>query len=812
MATHVRRLFEQFQPANYDLSLAIDEDEMLFAGTVTVSGKKVGRPSQRVTLHQKGLSVTSATITKHDKNGDHVIDVTRINKQNSYDEVRLHTDAQLYAGNYSVTLEFNGRITKVMNGIYPCFFDYEGSKKQLIATQFESHHAREAFPCIDEPEAKATFSLTLTTPTKNSQAVLANTPITTQTEADGLTTTIFEPSPRMSTYLLAFAYGQMDYLEAKTQSGVVVRTYATPDNVQFTQFALDSAVQSLDFYNEYFDVPYPLAKCDFIALPDFASGAMENWGCITFREQAMLVDPEITSLPMKQYVANVVAHELTHQWFGNLVTMQWWNDLWLNESFASWMSYLAVDAQFPEWKVWTQFIGDEQAPALKLDSLQNTHPISVAINHPDEIRTIFDAISYEKGASVLNMLKNHIGDEHFRDGLRVYLKRHAYKNTVSTDLWQAWEEVSGMPITDFMHDWTTKSGYPIVTLDTVNKRVSQERFYLNPGSDAQSETWPVPLLANESLGVETLTKQAHVFENSVSDICMLNPSRAAFYRVAYDSQHVACLANAVKSGTLTELARLGLLSDAFETAKAGKTSTVDALTLLSAYSKESSQIVWEVIASAIGSIRLVMNDDELRANLKPYVRNLVSHELQRLGWDAIDGESHFDTLLRPTILGLAASADDEAVIREASRRFAAMQKPADIAPDIRGVIYSTIARHGGQAEFDALMKLHNSSTNSEERITLAAALTSFEHDDQINQSLQKITSNEVRVQDSMYWVAYSFMNRHARAVTWQWMKDNWEWLRENLGEDLAFYRMPLYAARVQSDASFLKEYEAFFVP
>lgn len=810
MSTKVRRLFEQFQPSNYALSLAVDDAEMVFAGTIVITGKKVGRPSERITFHQKGLTITKATIVKHGKQEQSNIAVERINNQDSYDEVRIHTKDSLHQGEYTITLEFNGKVTRQMNGIYPCFFTHNGNEEHLIATQFESHHAREAFPCIDEPEAKATFDLTLVTPESNSKSVLSNTPVSTQTTEDGLVTTSFEQTPRMSTYLLAFAYGNLAYLEAKTAGNVTVRTYATPDNVDHTKFALDVAVKCLDFYNEYFAIDYPLAKCDFIALPDFASGAMENWGCITFREQALLVDPKNTSLPMKQYIANVVAHELTHQWFGNLVTMQWWNDLWLNESFASWMSYLAVDALFPEWEVWTQFIGDEQAPALKLDALEHTHPISVTINHPDEIRTIFDAISYEKGASVLNMLKNYLGDEDFRDGLRIYLKHHAYGNTVSTDLWAAWEEASGKPVGEFMSAWTSKTGHPIVHVDTVQKSLKQERFYLNPDATKEPDIWPIPLLSNQSLGLETLDAEAFIFSEPLSNNFMLNPSRSAFFRTAYDSEHVARLSQEVKDGKLTELARLGLLADAFDTAKAGYSSTVDALHLLEAYDAEDSQVVWEVIAGNLGSLRLVMNDDELRENSKPFIRNLVAKQLDRLGWDEKPDDSHFDKLLRPTILSLAAAADEPAVVKEALQRFTAMSKPEDVAPDIRGTVYGTAARLGGQAEFDKLWDMHCASTNSEERVTLSAALTSFEHEDQIRQALEKITTKDVRLQDSMYWVAYSFMNRYARISTWQWLKDNWEWLRENLGEDLAFYRMPTYAARVQSDAGFLKEYEAFF--
>lgn len=811
MSKTVRRLYDQFQPEHYDLCLVPDRVTMTFHGSVVVSGKKTGRPSQRLTFHQKDLKITSAALTRHDKKGDQAFPVSRINNQNSFDEVRLHSSEQLYPGNYTVRLEFTGKITRQMNGIYPCFFSEDGVQKQLIATQFESHHAREAFPCIDEPEAKASFDLTLSSP--KGEAVIANTPIKTQTTKGAISVTSFETTPRMSTYLLAFAYGDLAFQEATTKDGVVVRTYATAANVQHTAFALDVAVQCLEFYNEYFDVPYPLPKCDFIALPDFASGAMENWGCITFREQALLVDQKNTSLHLKQYVANVVAHELTHQWFGNLVTMRWWTDLWLNESFASWMSYLAVDELFPDWKVWTQFIVDEQSIALKLDALDNTHPIQVTVNHPDEIRTIFDAISYEKGASVLHMLHNYLGKDDFRDGLRLYLKQHAYGNTDSTDLWKAWEAASHKPVSEFMGTWTAQPGYPIVhaTVAEDSLKLKQERFYLNPDAPKELAVWPVPLLTSTSVVTETLIKaEESVLATGLPADFLLNQNRTGFYRTIYDAKHLAGLATAVAAGRLSELDRLGLLADSFEAAKAGYGSSVDALKLLEAFTHEDSVVVWDVIAAGLGNIRSVMNDEALRTNMKPFVRKLVAEQLARLGWEEATHDSHFDKLLRPTILGLASYGEEPSVVAEAKHRFTAMAKPEDIHPDLRGVVYGTLSRLGGLAEFDKLLSMHNSSASSEERVTLSAALTNFRQPELISRALDQIDSRDVRLQDAAYWIAYSFTNHHARDATWDWMTSHWAWLSDTMGSDLSFFRMPNFAARAYSDAAFLPTYVNFF--
>jgi aminopeptidase N len=812
MGKSVTRLYSQFQPQTYEIALNPDRDKLIFSGKVVIKGKKTGRPSKRITFHQKGLKIIQATLIKLDHKGQVHVPITRINNQNSYDEVRLHTNDLMYPGEYCVSIEFSGEITRQMNGIYPCYYKDDGVEKMLIATQFESHHAREAFPCIDEPEAKATFQLTLTTPINES--VLANTQILMQTEHGDTQKTEFQTTPKMSTYLLAFIYGNLKHTEAKTKDGTIVRVHATPQNIAYTRFALDCAVKTLEFYNEYFDIPYPLEKCDFIALPDFASGAMENWGCITFREQALLVDEKNTSLHLKQYVANVIAHELTHQWFGNLVTMRWWTDLWLNESFASWMSYLAVDELFPEWQVWVQFIVEEQGYALKQDALQNTHPIEVEVRHPDEIRTIFDAISYEKGASVLLMLHKYLGDTTFRDGLRLYLKTHAYGSTDTVDLWDALEKVSERPIKKFMSEWTSLSGYPIIkaTIDQMNVSLQQERFYLNTSAQKENALWPIPLLGTQDLSEDTLNNKSQklVADKEIEDSFTLNHNRSGFFRTVYDTKHLHNLARAIQSKQLNDLDRLGVLSDSFESAKAGYSKTIDSLQLLEAFDGEDSAVVWDVIASGLSSIRSVMDSDALRNNIKPLARRLTAIQLERLGWAEKQSDSHFDRLLRPTILGLASFGEEPSVTSEARKLFDTMTKPEDIHPDIRGIVYGTVSRDGTVDDFEKMLKMHNACTNSEERVTLSSSLTNFPQPELIKRSLKLITSDAVRLQDVAYWIAGSFMNRHAKHTTWKWLTDHWQWLNDNLGTDLSFFRMPIYSARAFSDVGFIPEFEEFF--
>ncbi len=815
MKTQVRRLAEQFTPASYNIHLAVDEATMTFTGKVIVRGNKIGKPSKRITLHQKDLKIIRAALLYHDKKGDIVKEVVRFNCQASYDELRIHTTETLYPGAYTIEVEYSGVITQPMNGMYPCTYQEDGEKKQIIATQFESHHAREVFPCIDEPIAKAVFHLSIQT--RPDVTVLSNTPVKEQSSHKDFMITTFEPSPMMSTYLLAFVTGDLHYKEATATNGVTVRTYSTRDNVEFTDFALQTALRCIEFYEEYFSIPYPLAKCDLIALPDFASGAMENWGCITFREQCMLVDPAQTSVPGKQYVAMVVAHELAHMWFGNLVTMKWWTDLWLNEGFASWIEHLACDKLFPEWQMWTQFVVDEQMAALRLDALENTHPIEVPVHHPDEIRTIFDTISYSKGASIVNQLYAFIGPKAFQDGLNLYLTRHAYGNTETNDLWQALGESSGQDVKAFMATWTSKPGYPIIYVgfDGDSIILRQQRFYMvKPKSDEPHSEWHVPLL-QDRLGEAAVLASAHrsLVPAAGNQPPFLNKDRRGFYRVAYEQSLLVQIAKLIDDNTLSALDRLGLLNDLFEASKSGGMSTTTTIDFLGHYKHESNAAVWDVIVGMLGSIRLVMGTDELREAIKPYVRSLCEAEYKRLGWEPAHNEPYFDTLLRPTILGCMASADHPEVIAKCNELFAsALKKPEHITinPDLRGIVYVTVARLGDESTYDQLLSLYDITTLSEERLTICSALTSFRQPSINAKVLQIIRSDRVRLQDVSYWLAYSLMNHHARNLTWEWIKANWEWMFKSIGNDLSFARIPVYAARVFSDDEFTKDYEAFF--
>ena len=819
MKKAVNRLYEQFQPGHYTVALQPDREARAFRGQVTLSGKKVGRPSKRLTFHQKKLHITGATITKHDKKGDQTITVVRINNQNSYDEVRLHVDEPLYSGSYTITFEFNGEISTPMHGIYPCAFTHEGVERELIATQFESHHAREAFVCIDEPEAKATFDLVLTTP--SDEMVIANTPVKEQLSYNGSLVTTFETTPRMSTYLLAFVYGKLDYLEATTKEGVQVRTYATPDNVSLTKHSLDVAVKSLEFFGDYFKTPYPLPKLDMIALPDFSSGAMENWGLVTYREVAMLYDETSGAIESKQYIATVVAHELSHQWFGNLVTMKWWDDLWLNESFANMMEYRAVDSLYPEWHIWEQFVSHEGASAKRRDSLADVQPIHCEVAHPDQISSLFDpSIVYAKGGTVLYMLMHYIGEDAFRAGLQAYFAKHQYGNTQAADLWSALGDSSGQDVAGFMHNWINYPGYPLVSVEwqpgSAQAVISQQRFFSDPTAVSKSASvWRVPLAPTNIIDTAVLSNDSTAIEvKDPTSLFLLNHEGRSYSLPRYqNADHRAQLSVAVRNGQVSTIDRLLLLDDYTLLQRGGFSSTVGLLELLSAYDSENSENVWGAIAGALAECRRLIEGDEIaEQQLDTLIAKLVDSLVDSLGWDDDEADDVRTLHMRGIIMSLAASAKIPRVLAEGAKRFEVFTKPSQLSPSTRSVIYYLGARYGSDADFAKLLDMHNGSSSAEDRDELAGALTSTRHEPKQRQLLEMLTGDEIRRQDMMHWFVWLLRNRYARDAAWLWLTKHWNWIESEFSSDKSYSYFARYGGSIFSTRPELDKFTTFFGP
>lgn len=814
----MKRLFEGFRPAHYQLELDPDRDSKRLSGTVTITGQKTGRPSQRLTFHQKGLKITEATVVRHDKKGDNAHDIVRIGHHSGFDEVRLHANGMLYPGNYTITLRFNGVITDGMHGIYPCYYEVDGHKKQLIATQFESHHAREAFPCIDEPEAKATFDLTLTSP--KGETVLSNMPAARQQDKNGRTVTRFETTPKMSTYLLAFAYGDLQSKEAKTKDGVDVRIWATKAHpAAALDFALDVAKGSIEFFNRYFDVPYPLTKSDHIALPDFTSGAMENWGLITYRESCLLADPTTTSQSTFENIAAVIGHETSHQWFGNLVTMRWWDNLWLNESFANVMEYVVIDDLYPEWHVWNAFITAEGLMALRRDSIAGVQAVQTEVRHPDEISSIFDpSIVYAKGGRLLRMLMQYLGEENFRKGLTAYFAKHAYANTSGDDLWQALGASSGKDVGAFMNPWLVRSGFPVVRVSQRGNKLTlkQEHFLLDPAKADKTLVWPVPLLSDQ-LGLPALldTKETEV-QLDTTDFVRINQGALGHYVVHYtDAEHIASIAAMVGTKQLGVAERLMLLSDSSMLARSGDQSFARTLQLLKEYAAEDQEPVWDIMAVILADARRFIDTaPELEAPIKTLIRKLIQTQFARLGWEEKPDEDSQDVKLRATITGLGVYAKDEAVTRGALELFAAYQKDAGSVPaELRSIVFSAAVRTKLAGAFDYLLELEDSTANVDLKLDSCSALTTCEQPEEVQTLLDRLKdADKVRPQDLQRWLAYLLRNRHARKASWKWLKDNWSWIEKTYDGDKSYDYFPRYAASAFNTPELLKEYKAFFEP
>ena len=818
MGKKVTRLFQQFQPSHYDLSLSVNRDAMTFSGSVVIEGKKTGRPSQRIMLHGKDLKISQATITRHDKKGDQDLEVARINLHKNFDEVRLHTSSLLYPGNYTLTLEFNGKINDGMTGIYPCYFTDKKIEKKLIMTQFESHFARQAFPCIDEPEAKATFDLALMTET--GVTVLGNTPIKTQTTDNTLMTTVFETTPRMSTYLLAFVFGELHSKSTKTNRGTEVSVWATSAQPSDSlDFALDIAKKSIEFFEDYFGIAYPLPKVDHVGVPDFSNGAMENWGLITYRERALLVYPGETAQSIQEYIATVIAHETSHQWFGNLVTMKWWDDLWLNESFANLMEYQAVDAMYPEWHLWDTFVAQEGLSAFRRDSTPGVQAVKTQVHHPDEINTIFDpSIVYAKGGRLLYMLKNYIGEEAFRKGLSTYFAKHAYGNTEGSDLWAALTQASGKDIGAFMDPWLEQSGFPLVSITEHGEKVilKQEHFLDNPVKADPSRSWTVPLFANTRHLSDEFSVRTMEFTRNDDKPIVINTGARGHYLVRYvTDEQKQTVVDMISSQQLTEADRLMLLNSGSMLARAGYEPYSNVLTMLSAYKDEASEPVWDMISLIIGEVRRFVDlDKSLEDRIKALIRKLIVKQYSRLGWEEKTNEPASDQKLRATIIGLGAYADEPDIIKKSLALFEAYQhRPETVPAELRGIVFTVPVKQQVPGALAYLLQLHDHSPNSDLKADIAAAATATRSSEEASQLLARLKDTKlVKPQDADRWLVQLMRNRYVKEIAWEWMVENWGWLEDTYKHDKSYDMLPRYAAGACNTKDWAEKYQKFFEP
>jgi aminopeptidase 2 len=619
----------------------------------------------------------------------------------------------------SVTMSFTGTLNDNMVGFYRSSFKTEdGSTTYMATTQMEPTDARRAFPCFDEPALKAEFTVTLVADKK--MTCLSNMDVASEkTVASKITggdrqAVTFNKTPLMSTYLLAFIIGELNYIETNSFR-VPVRVYAPKGlNIEHGRFSLELAAKTLDFYEKTFASPFPLPKMDMIAIPDFSAGAMENWGLITYRIVDVLIDEKASGASVKQRVAETVQHELAHQWFGNLVTMDFWDGLWLNEGFATWTSWYSCNVFYPDWKVWEGYVSDNLASALSLDSLRSSHPIEVPVKRADEINQIFDAISYSKGSCVLRMISKYLGEDVFMEGIRRYLKKHAFGNTQTSDLWAALADASGKDVEKVMDIWTKKVGFPVITVTegTDSIHVKQNRFLRTADvKPEEDETlFPVFLGLRTKEGIDEelslFTREAD-FKLKDMDFFKLNADHSGIYRTSYSPERLRKLGVAAKSGLLSVEDRAGMIADAGALATSGYQKTSGLLSLLDSFKSESEFVVWQEISSRVSVLRSawMFEDQEVRDALKAFQLELTKDKAHEIGWTFTENDGHIEQQFKAMMFGTAGVSNDEIIVKAAFDMFAKSTKgdTSAIHPNIRGSVYAIVLSNGGKAEVSSCL-------------------------------------------------------------------------------------------------------------
>ena len=778
---------ETARPSKYRIKLQPDLKNFTFDGeqsvdllileaTSTIVLNSIDLEISNTTLHANGTTLTSKSVTI-DKDAE---------------TATLDFGETIQPGDARLEMVFTGGLNDKLMGFYRSeYTSQDGETRYLATTQFEPTDARRAFPCWDEPAKKATFEVTLVF--SDEYQAVSNTPVVEEAvPGPGLKSVRFAETPIMSTYLLVFIVGNLTSIEERAAGGTTVGVWTTPGKEDQASFALDTSVKLLSYFNEYFGIPYPLPKLDHIAIPDFAAGAMENWGAVTYRETALLVDPDNSSAGTRQRVAEVIAHEMAHMWFGDLVTMEWWDDLWLNESFASWMGNKAVDWLFPEWEMWTQFVNMDTNRALSLDGLKNSHPIEQAVKNPAEVSQLFDAISYSKGASVIRMLENFLGEESFRKGLNRYLSSHMYDNARTEDLWSALETESGRPVTAIMDSWVKQMGYPVLQVESdrtggqTTLSVTQERFVYDrllgdtgPDSDSDNEVWRVPVSASQGSEESAVTvmdgRQTQIdVPGSGDGWVKLNPLQTGFFRVNYSTEDWQRLVPAIESLELHATDRLGVQNDAYALSRAGLLPVTQFLSLAQAYKNEGDASVWSDLASNLRDIEQLISDEAIHPAYQGFAREIFGPAARKIGWEPKSGEGHLDALLRSTVLSQAGSYHDPDVTAQASERFQKyLQDRETLAPNLRGVVFALAAQSGGKDVYDQIWGLEGETDLAEEKIRLLMSLTRFQQPELLNSTLADSLSAKVRSQDSITLVAGVAANPKGRDLAWEFVKDNW---------------------------------------
>jgi puromycin-sensitive aminopeptidase len=777
------RLPTTVRPRAYRLVLTPDLFAATFAGDVEID-VTIEEPIREIVLNAAELEISFAELNMADPDGGYALTPERIDIDVHEEQVRLAFAEELPPGAATLHLVFEGVLNDMLHGFYRSTFTDDSGQERIIATtQMESTDARRAFPCWDEPSFKATFETTLIV--DDALGAWSNGPVVEEVPAPGGRRRVrFAPTMVMSTYLVAFVVGPLEATDPVQVNGVPLRIVHPPGKGRLTGFALEIGRHALAFFTDYFGIPYPADKLDLVAIPDFAFGAMENLGCVTFRESLLLIDPDQASRVELERVADVVAHEIAHMWFGDLVTMRWWNGIWLNEAFATFMEILAVDSFRPEWQRWVSF-GVEREMAMAVDGLFATRPVEFPVGRPEDAEGMFDVLTYQKGGSVLRMLEQFIGADTFRRGVSDYLTTHAYGNTETADLWDALERSSGRDVRGIMSTWIDQGGYPLVRVDAEGSLAQAPFSYRGRPGGAIGSHWQVPVLLR-SLGTGTdgtsgpapdlepvlLDGPTSGAAGSGTGLRLVNAGGSGYYRVAYPSAVLGELSSTLKE--LAPLERYNLVSDTWAAVLSGDGELGDFLRLAESLvtAGEDDPSVWSVVAGAVWlSDRVVPIAD--RPVLTQAVRHLFTPLIERLTFDPRPDDRERTPALRASVIRtLGVVGDDPAVRAEAAARFARSDvTPLD--PDIASAILDVVADGGGTEEYEMFLARHRKPANPQEENRYLFALASFSNSELAARTFE-LALSEVRTQNGPYLIQLLLANRVTGVETWPRLRDGWD--------------------------------------
>jgi puromycin-sensitive aminopeptidase len=765
------RLPRTVLPTRYELRLVPDLSSATFTGeeTVTVS---VSQAVRDVVLNAAELLIDDAELTL--ASGASLRAGVALDE--TTERCRLSLAEEVPAGEYRLRLRFRGTLNDKLHGFYRSSYKTAGGEPRwLAATQFEATDARRAFPCWDEPAFKAVFSTTLVV--DPALTALSNTAVVSETREAGRKVVRFADTIPMSTYLVAFVVGELEATDAELVGKAPVRVWCVPGKGRLAALGQDIGVFSLRFFESYYGQPYPGDKLDLIAIPDFAAGAMENLGAITFRETALLVDCASATHAELERVADVVAHENAHMWFGDLVTMEWWNGLWLNEAFATFMEMLAVDAWKPQWQRWTTF-GVSRSEALSVDGLRSTRPIEYPVHAPRDAEAMFDVLTYEKGASVLRMLEQYLGPDVFRDGVRRYLDRHAYKNTETGDLWAALGEASGQPIPAIMDGWIFHPGYPLLSVEQAGGELvlRQERFSYLPDEGSAGQRWQVPLQVRLIAGDRTRLERFLLADAEARlplppdfRAALANEGGHGFYRIRYAPALLESLLGLLPEG-LSPIERFNLVNDCWALVLAGLMPLTDYLDLTARFRGERDKNVWAVLTGSFSMLNCILEEAD-RPGLAALVRDRVGPAVAELGWEPKPGETELTQQLRGDLLRVLGTLGEDRSIQE---KAAAVHTAEGVQPNVLAAAVAVLACCGDEARYGEFLGRFRSAKTPQEEQRYLYALTGFRPEPLVRQTLARTLSGEIRTQDAPYVIRSLLWSVHGRGLAWPFFQENWE--------------------------------------